>query len=166
MPDSPSDFWTFSLRIYTKPNIADICLELQDQFNVDVNLLLFMLWAASKGRLIHIQEIEQIAGRVQSWQKQVVTPLRLARRTLKSPADGWPARETELLRQRIKADELEAERLQQISMTGFLPVDKAGQPGTAAAAAKSNLNNYASILHITFPERHVFVLTEAACSER
>src|SRR5579884_3083936 len=110
MPDS--DFWTFSLQTYAKPNVAGVCLELQDRFGVDVNLLLYMLWAASRGRLLHVHEIAAIAGYVQAWQKQVVTPLRVARRQLKSsPPDGWSRVETDQLRQRIKAEELEAERL-------------------------------------------------------
>jgi uncharacterized protein (TIGR02444 family) len=161
MSDSASDFWTFSLQTYAKPNVASICLELQDRFGVDVNLLLYMLWAASKGRRLHIREISEIAGYVESWQKHVVTLLRVARRRLKSPPDGWHLAETDQLRQRIKAEELEAERLQQNAMANFLSVDKAGEADAEEAAAKSNLMRYASMLEVTFPERHVSVLTHA-----
>ena len=43
-----SPFWRFSLRIY--PAVADTCLELQDRFGVDVNVLLFLLFAARNGQ--------------------------------------------------------------------------------------------------------------------
>ena len=163
MPDS--DFWTFSLQTYAKPNVAGVCLELQDRFGVDVNLLLYMLWAASRGRLLHVHEIAAIAGYVQAWQKQVVTPLRVARRQLKSsPPDGWSRVETDQLRQRVKAEELEAERLQQNAMANFLSVDKAGEADTVETAAKSNLAGYASVLAVTFPERHVSVLTQTTAN--
>jgi len=161
MSDSASDFWTFSLQTYAKPNVADICLELQDRFGADVNLLLYMLWAASRGRRLHLREIAEIAGYVQSWQQHVVTPLRVVRRQLKSPPDGWSPAETDRLRQRIKAEELEAERLQQNAMVNFLSVDKAGQADADVVAAKFNLTSYASALEVIFPERHVSVLTQA-----
>ncbi len=161
MPDSASEFWTFSLQTYAKPNVASICLELQDRFGVDVNLLLYMLWAASRGRRLHVREIADIAGYVQSWQQHVVTPLRIARRHLKSPPAGWSFAETDQLRQRVKAEELEAERLQQNAMANFLSVDKAGEADMVETAAKSNLMGYASLLALTFPECHVSVLTQA-----
>jgi uncharacterized protein (TIGR02444 family) len=155
MPNSVSGFWNFSLQIYAKPEIARICLELQERFGADVNLLLFMLWAAARGRRLEPQEIEKLASFVENWRKHVVLPLRLARRTLKSPPHGWPAQETESLRQQIKADELEAERLQQNAMSAFLAVDQAGRSDSPLAAAKSNLTNYASLLPAAFTEQHI-----------
>lgn len=161
MPDPVSDFWNFSLRTYAKPGIAGLCLELQDGFGADVNLVLFMLWAAARGRRLELQEIEKVASFVKGWREQVVIPMRAARRALKSPPHGWPIRETESLRQRIKADELEAERLQQNAMGAFLAVERAGQSASPQAAAKSNLTNYASLLHAAFSEKHISALADA-----
>ena len=45
-----SPFWTFSLRIYGQPGVPPACLTLQDEHGVDVNVLLFALYAASCGR--------------------------------------------------------------------------------------------------------------------
>lgn len=161
MPSTVSDFWKFSLQTYAKPEIARICLELQERFGADVNLILFMLWAASRGRRLEPTEIEKLASFVRNWREEVVVPLRLARRTLKTPPRECPAQETESLRQRIKADELEAERLQQTMMSTFLAIDQAGQSDSPPAAAKSNLTNYASLLRATFSEKHTSDLANA-----
>jgi uncharacterized protein (TIGR02444 family) len=155
MSGSASDFWNFSLQIYGKPKIADICLELQDGFGADVNLVLFMLWAAAQERRLDLGEIEKIALFVEDWRKHVIVPLRLARRALKTPPQNWPIEETESLRQRVKTNELEAERLQQTAMSASLAIDRAGRPDSCLTAAKSNLSNYASYLSAVFPEQHI-----------
>lgn len=164
MPNPVSGFWNFSLQTYAKPEIARICLELQERFGADVNLILFMLWAAARGRRLEPQEIEKLANFVEDWREQVVLPLRLARRALKTPPRGWPAQETESLRQRVKADELEAERLQQNAMSAFLPADRADQSDSPLAAAKSNLTNYASLLRAAFSEKHISDLANTLSS--
>jgi uncharacterized protein (TIGR02444 family) len=164
MPDPVAGFWNFSLHTYAKPKVAELCLELQEGFGADVNLVLFMLWAAARKRRLEPQEIEKIANFVKDWREQIVIPLRLARRALKAPPREWPASETESLRQRVKADELEAERLQQNAMSAFLAVDQAGQSDSILAAAKSNLMNYSSLLGVAFSEKYVSDLANALSS--
>ena len=41
--DEPA-FWRFSVQFYRQPAVAEVCLLLQDEFGIDVNLLLFVLW--------------------------------------------------------------------------------------------------------------------------
>jgi uncharacterized protein (TIGR02444 family) len=161
MSATASDFWNFSLRIYAQPKIADACLDLQDRFGADVNLVLFMLWAAAQERRLDPMEIEKVALFVENWRKHIIAPLRLARRALKAPPRGWPVEETESLRQRVKADELEAERLQQDAMSAFFAIDRAGRSDSSLAAAKSNLGNYASRLGAAFPEKHIVDLANS-----
>jgi len=43
IPHHGSPFWRFSLRFYARAKISAICLLLQDEAGVDVNLLLFLL---------------------------------------------------------------------------------------------------------------------------
>jgi uncharacterized protein (TIGR02444 family) len=164
MPNPVSGFWNFSLLTYAKPEIARTCLELRARFGADVNLILFMLWAAARGRRLEPLEIEKLANFVEDWRQHVILPLRLARRTLKTPPRGWPAQETEALRLRVKADELEAERLQQNAMSAFLAVDQAGQSDSPLAAARSNLTNYASFLGATFSEKYISDLADTLSS--
>ena len=36
-----SAFWQFSLDVYARPQVAELCLALQDEHNFDVNAVLF-----------------------------------------------------------------------------------------------------------------------------
>ena len=49
-PVSKSPFWQFSIKFYAVPGVAQACIELQDQAQVDVNILFFLLWNATQGR--------------------------------------------------------------------------------------------------------------------
>jgi len=152
MSDQAS-FWSFSLTFYARPGVADLCLDLQDHFAVDVNMLLFLLWQASRRRRLDASEIGEVIALVEGWRRQVVLPLRGARRFLKQPGPSWPAAEVHVFRERIKADELQAERLQQETMARQF-----AQLGTSAevmTAARANCEAYAQLLAVEFPQQHV-----------
>ena len=57
-PGSP--FWRFSLAFYRLPAVADACIALQEQAGVDVNLLLFLLWQATRGRELSQTEVADL----------------------------------------------------------------------------------------------------------
>jgi uncharacterized protein (TIGR02444 family) len=162
--ESSSSFWTFSLKVYAGQAVADVCLGLQDQFDADVNVVLFMLWSAARGRRLSLQEIGDVIDLAKPWHIRVVRPLRLARRSLKIPPPDWPLQETEALRQRVKANELEAERLQQQALARFAQANNIGQPDTTVAASVSNLKNYANLLNVVFPDQAVSILVNSASS--
>ena len=144
-----SPFWRFSLRIY--PSVADACLELQDRFGVDVNVLLFLLWAADHGRKVGPEEVRRILSAVAGWNGSVVAPLRSVRRFLRAPPPLLDADEAESLRQRIKQVELEAERLQQEGLYRFVSLKDLGEPDPSPeAAAKANVEAYAAELGAVF----------------
>lgn len=125
---TPEDsLWQFSLATYARPGVADACLDLQDRFGADVNLLLFALWAGAVcGVRLGHAELDRLKAEAAAWHHPVVVPLRAVRRHLK----GVPGAET--LRESIKAAELESERLEQIRLcraSGLHP----GTPDPAAA---------------------------------
>lgn len=157
-----ASFWEFSLSVYSKPEVPEACLELQDKFSADVNVVLFMLWVADQGRRLDAQDVVRIFRLVTDWQNEVVRPLRLARRVLKSPAAEWQLEEAAALRQRIKADELEAERIQQTVMANFFHGDTIGQPDEFHVAAQSNVRTYAASLGVVFPDEIVSLLIKSA----
>ncbi|MEH2512816.1 uncharacterized protein (TIGR02444 family) [Nitrobacteraceae bacterium AZCC 1564] len=160
-----ASFWEFSLTVYSKSGVPDACLELQDQHGADVNIVLFILWVADQGRRLSAQDISKITSLVADWQNEVVRPLRLARRFLKVPAAEWQLQETAALRERIKADELEAERLQQSAMASFFHGHAMGQPDESNMAALANLQTYATSLGVVFPEPVISLLMKAARNE-
>jgi uncharacterized protein (TIGR02444 family) len=136
-------FWTFSCHFYQNQRVAASCLELQDRHGADVNLVLFALWAASRGRQLDAAAIAEADRVARPWREAITQPLRAARRAMKPPPDGFDAVGVETLRQQVLAAELAAERLQQAAMARGQPPD-AGSPSLAAAC--DNLRRYEAVL--------------------
>src|SRR5215475_11310194 len=131
----PSPFWTFSLGYYRGAGVSEACLELQDNCGVDVNVVLFLLWMASQKRTLAAADVKALADEVRPWQVDVIGPIRALRRKLKTDAPLLDKGSAELFRTKIKAVELESERLQQQAMYA-LAADLKSEiaPSTEAAA--------------------------------
>jgi uncharacterized protein (TIGR02444 family) len=149
-------FWAFSLRLYGEKGVPEATLTLQDECGADVDIVLYILWRASVGVCLDEAGIDAAVAAVAAWVQQVVLPLRAVRRALKTRlADVSPA-DAEALRSRVKAEELEAERLQHQALERLappasgMPVD----PNPALAA-------YGSRLAETFPPGAVATLMTA-----
>ena len=148
-----SPFWRFSLRFYRQPKVADACIALQEEAGVDVNLLLFLLWQATRKRAFSAAEVEELERRIGAWRDMTVIPLRALRRALKSPPALVAGATAELFRTRIKAVELEAERLQQEAMyelAGAVAARAARRP-RSEDAARANVAAYEAIERRRFP---------------
>lgn len=160
-----SPFWRFSLGFYRRPGVADACLALQEEAGVDVNLLLFLLWHARQCRELSQSEVAELEAQVGPWREMTVVPLRAVRRALKSPPSLVPAATAEAFRTRIKAVELEAERLQQEAMYDLVSTGLCGRVSAGSAeAGRANLAAYQTISREVFPDAAVEALL-AALSE-
>jgi uncharacterized protein (TIGR02444 family) len=159
-PGSP--FWRFSLGFYRRPGVADACISLQEEAGVDVNLLLFLLWQGTLKRALLAAEVEEIERRIAPWRDATVIPLRAVRRALKSPPALVPPATAEFFRTRIKAVELEAERLQQEAMYELAQASPFGREvGSTHDAARANVASYAAIARATFPSAAIETLLAA-----
>ncbi len=157
-----SPFWHFSLRFYRQPEVADACIALQEQAGVDVNLLLFLLWQATLRRELSQTEVGELEERVGAWRDMTVVPLRTVRRALKSPPALVAAPTAELFRTRIKAAELEAERLQQEAMYELARVEPRGREAQSTAqAARANVAAYEGIGRVPYPKPAIATLLAA-----
>jgi uncharacterized protein (TIGR02444 family) len=159
MSRSGHPFWEFSLQLYARHGVAEASLALQDRFDADVNMLFFVLWAAESRRILNGADISELIALVQPWRDEVVRPLRVARRFLKTTT--WKTSETDSLRKRIQEQELDAERLQQLvletRLDQFAVCAVAGYDDCAA----QNLKNYAASINAEFPDEQVSVLLSA-----
>jgi uncharacterized protein (TIGR02444 family) len=110
--EANSDFWRFSLSVYGAGAVQQECLDLQDRYGIDVNVLLFCAFVgAAHGAVLSDERIREASGLVEEWRNDVVVKLRSVRRRLKALASRDPAGTS--LRESVKAAELEAERLEQ-----------------------------------------------------
>lgn len=102
--------WEFSLQLYARPGVAAACIEAQDRFAADVNLLLYAAWLAQEGLALNQEQWRALAVAVTDWRQRVVQPLRALRRDWRDlPAAA-------ALREQVKALELAAEQSQQAQM--------------------------------------------------
>jgi uncharacterized protein (TIGR02444 family) len=164
---SGSPFWRFSLRLYRAPGVAEACIRLQEESGADVNLLLFLLWHGTQQRRLAADEVARLDQKIAAWREQAVIPLRAIRRALKSPALKAPqglveVGTAEAFRTRIKAVELEAERLQQEAMYDLVRISLLGDPAPSIAdAARHNVAAYESICAAAFAQPAVDAMLDA-----
>jgi uncharacterized protein (TIGR02444 family) len=113
--------WHFALTLYDQPGVAEACLRLQDRLGVDVNILLFSVYAATEHRLsLDAHDVRSMNDIVASWRREVVAALREVRRRLKSGPQPAPNTVTETLRAQIKGAELRAEQIEQAVLADWL----------------------------------------------
>ena len=139
-------FWQFSLRFYGRPGVPELCLALQDEHGVDVNLLFLLIFLAKHGRRLSVDDIRAIDRETAPWRTNVVQPLRALRRQMK---DGFPPMDTaatDALRGEIKRCELQAEKLQQEMMERRFAPDAAGAPCDVGEAAAANIAAYGVVV--------------------
>ena len=106
------ELWDFAVRLYGAPGVGEACLVLQDESGVDVPVLLFSGWLARNSVALSPAEIARIDALVADWHNEVVKPLRSVRRQLKSGPYPAPTKETEMLRNGVKAAELNSEKIE------------------------------------------------------
>jgi uncharacterized protein (TIGR02444 family) len=146
-PAQKSPFWRFSIKFYAIPGVAAACIELQDQAKVDVNILFFLLWNATQSRALSEADVAEIERAIGPWRDMAVIPIRDVRRALKSPPPVIAAEAAEGLRTRVKAVELEAERLQQEALFDLARTGRLGQAGgTSIEAARASVSAYQGVL--------------------
>jgi uncharacterized protein (TIGR02444 family) len=103
--------WDWAGRAYARPGVEGLCLILQDRHGQCVSLLLWAAWAAKTGRRVEAADLAAAVALARIWEDGVLRPLRAARRALKTPVDGVTQAAQADLRDRIKAEELAAEKL-------------------------------------------------------
>jgi uncharacterized protein (TIGR02444 family) len=158
---SGSPFWRFSLGFYRRRGVAEACIALQEQAGVDVNLLLFLLWQALQGRAFAADDVAALEQKIGPWRAATVIPLRTVRRTLKYPPALVAGAMAEVFRNKIKAVELEAERLQQEAMYELAQADAGGRPAESShQAARANVAAYETMLGTPLPAPAVETLLE------
>jgi uncharacterized protein (TIGR02444 family) len=154
-------FWRFSLNFYRQPGVSDACIALQDDCGVDVNLLLFLFWLASDGQMVAPSEVKRLDDKVRDWRNLTIIPIRDTRRKLKGAATLVEAGKQEALRNKVKAVELEAERLQQEALYAFTQSRRLGKLAGPSAAARAHVAAYENLLSASFPKTAVDVLLGA-----
>jgi uncharacterized protein (TIGR02444 family) len=159
-PDVEADSWAFALAIYARPGVAEACLALQNEAGVDVMLLLMAAFAAIKHRiLLTAEEIKAMDAACRPWREHIVWRLRAIRTELKTGPKPAPDSETGQFRSKIKALELEAEKLENRLLAEGLPLARSEKEAARLEQLRSILNHVVML----FADRRGTNLT-ASCS--
>jgi uncharacterized protein (TIGR02444 family) len=154
-------FWRFSLNFYRQAGVSDACIALQDGCGVDVNLLLFLFWLASDDRQLSADDVQMLDDNVRDWRTLTIVPIRETRRKLKGAATLVAPGKQEAFRTKVKAIELDAERLQQEALYEFTRSGPLGAGAAPPAAARANIAAYERVMGASFPKEATGVLLAA-----
>lgn len=107
------DSWAFALALYGQPNVPEACLQLQAEADVDVMMMIAIIYAVVRHRIpFEMTDVQAFDAVCRPWREQVVKPLRAVRVALKAGPPPAPSPASEPLRNQIKGSELAAERLE------------------------------------------------------
>lgn len=142
--------WQAALEAYGHPGVEAACLALQDDYGLDVIVILTLGWLAARRTGLSDPGLDALVAAARPWQEGVVKPLRELRRRLKSEGDPAMARVYDSL----KKSELEAERSEMEALlaalarietsTGDDPADSSDLIAHYAARAGVSLDKMAA----------------------
>ncbi len=135
-PPLDNPFWQYSLSVYAQPELPHLCLQLQDTWGLNVNLLLLCGWAANQGVQLSSQDFQRLKGAIAPLDQGLTEPLRKLRRSLGEMAieDEWKAD----LRNRLLTIELTMEQMQQSTL--YREIQKCGAESSIEKAELIEVN--------------------------
>ncbi|MBN16368.1 MAG: TIGR02444 family protein [Pelagibacterium sp.] len=147
--------WTFAVEIYACEGVPHACLTLQDQFGLDVIVLMTGLYSAALGEILSADDLERMDAAIIDWRQTVVHPLRTMRRQLKSSQFGQPVVR---LRETIKSAELRSEQIELAMLASQIP----HRPSTLAATHDDLRALIVEIVRLYAPEANPVDISEIA----
>jgi uncharacterized protein (TIGR02444 family) len=119
-------------------------LLLQDNHGLNINLLLWSLWCATRYETPPELVVRKAIDLTRRWSTDVTAKLRSVRRALKEPPAEASSVEAQELRARLKDDELMAEKIEQSMLESLAEGNllRLTQAAGAAARARKTLASY------------------------
>ncbi len=144
-------FWDFSVKIYQHSEVERVCLELQDNHGLSVVMLFYCVWVGVFRGKFEDDIYVKASTFSLSWDNEVVAPLREVRRWMKSSQDEQVISGA-LLREQIKAVELDAEHFQMNTLEGLYSGAQEMSSGTEKQLSASimNLTRYCADSNVIF----------------
>jgi uncharacterized protein (TIGR02444 family) len=131
--------WERAKRAYASAEVERLCLELQDSHDQCVSYLLWAIWAGEQGRALDADLAGRAAALARDWDLGVLGPLRAVRRRLKSSVAGVSDSAREASYDRLKDEEIAAERLLLDALEAMTPAAgrQSGDPAAALGVARA-----------------------------
>ncbi len=137
------DLWSFAVETYGQDGVSADCLALQDGLNVNVPLLLWAAWAEATGHVVDASAVAEADLLVAPWHNEVVLPLCALRQRLKQGPPPAPSTTSDALREKIKATELGAEKIELETLAGLPLGSTVGRGDHSSVALRHVAEHYA-----------------------
>ena len=150
-PDS--ELWTFSIQTYALPEVEDACLILQNNYDVDINILMYCLWVAEKSIVLNTEDTRLLIKTTEPWQKTILKPLRDARRMMKQHIIAMPSDLLDQTVSNLSEMELNAEHMSQLALEKTISLNRNTDKHdlTTIECASANLSTYLKQLESNTP---------------
>jgi len=112
-PDS--DLWTYTTQLWTLPEVEPTCLELQNNYDADVNILLYCCWIGDKSLSMNEDDMQVLLDTITPWQT-MIKPLRDSRKMMQQQLIAMPSHLVEQTVSNMNQMELNAEHMAQLAL--------------------------------------------------
>lgn len=153
-----ADFWNWAVKAYGGEGVAEACLSLQDDDGQNVPLL---LWAAWHGAPLDQALALKAADVARIWSGEVIVPLRILRRRLKTALTEGDEAQRLPLRKKIKGLELAAERALMAQLVSLKNPVKSEENQNVKAEVLTSLRTVSAAWGDIVPDAGLERLTEA-----
>ena len=139
-----SQLWNYSTQTYQVPEVENACLNLQNNYSADVNILLNCCWLGENQIELSGDDLTALMMASSPWQNSILKPLRNARRMMKQHIIAMPLELIDQTIQNMNEMEINAERMEQQSLEKIIDVDtrQKNQDKSVLEIATSNLTLY------------------------
>jgi len=103
-----NELWDYATQLYGQPGVEAACLQLQQEWSLSVNRVLFCCWLAAEGRGLQAEQLG--ASQASQWQNSTTVPLRALRYQVREQREQEPA--LEHCYQALRRAELAAEQVE------------------------------------------------------
>jgi uncharacterized protein (TIGR02444 family) len=139
--DADESLWGFAVRSYALPGVAERCLRLQDEHGLDVDVVLAVLWSASRGVELDDRQLARVLDAAAPARGRVleIRALRRAVGEARSEDPRW-----EECYASLKGAELAAERVELMAIEVVVPDPLRVAETNASMLARRGLRRYAA----------------------
>lgn len=138
--------WEYAVERYDRAGASAALINFQDKFHANINVILWCCWRAEQSTLLSDIEMRHALDIANSWAREISSPLRTARRALGTERYRNHARENGGLYDKVKAIELESERLELALYEAIGNVtDAKPSQGSHQSLARRNIASYCAL---------------------
>ena len=151
-----SAFWSYSSEIWSLPDVEAICLQLQNEHELNINMLLYCCWAGEQLRCLNDDDLQTLLDTIQPWQV-IIQPLRDSRRTMQQSLIAMPGEMIEQTLSNISEMELNAEHMAQLAMEKALSPQQLGDCAQRSPieCSQDNIDAYLKTLNEALEESQI-----------